>query len=131
MRLKRQLDYMRQVEMAVVVSEENGEEEKFAAQGLDIKPHRERMEQLDEHGHDIEYNFKDPDHPLQLVFVCAMWLTGFDAPTRLDAVPRQADEGSHPDADHRPRQPGDVAQDQRGGARRTARSSITTTSSAT
>ncbi len=33
------------------------------------------------HGHDIEYNFKDPEHPLQLVFVCAMWLTGFDAPT--------------------------------------------------
>lgn len=36
---------------------------------------------LDANGHDIEYNFKDPGHPLQLVFVCAMWLTGFDAPT--------------------------------------------------
>ncbi len=43
--------------------------------------HAKRLEQLDEHGHDIEYNFKDPEHPLQLVFVCAMWLTGFDAPT--------------------------------------------------
>lgn len=80
-RLKRIVDSMRGVEMAVVVSEENGEEAKFAAQGLDIKPHRERMNRLDEHGHDIEFNFKDPDHPLQLVFVCAMWLTGFDAPT--------------------------------------------------
>ncbi|MDX9766718.1 MAG: type I restriction endonuclease subunit R [Ectothiorhodospiraceae bacterium] len=80
-RLKKIVDYMRKVEMAVVVSAENGEEEKFTAQGLDIKPHRERMERLDAHGHDIEYNFKDPDHPLQLVFVCAMWLTGFDAPT--------------------------------------------------
>ena len=39
------------------------------------------MEQVDENGHDLEYNFKDPDDPLQLVFVCAMWLTGFDAPT--------------------------------------------------
>ena len=39
------------------------------------------MNTVDEHGHDIEYNFKDPEHPLQLVFVCAMWLTGFDAPT--------------------------------------------------
>jgi type I restriction enzyme R subunit len=29
----------------------------------------------------VEYNFKDPEHPLQLVFVCAMWLTGFDAPS--------------------------------------------------
>lgn len=80
-RLKRIVDTMRGVEMAVVVSEENGEEEKFKAQKLDIKPHRERMNRLDEHGHDIEYNFKDPEHPLQLVFVCAMWLTGFDAPT--------------------------------------------------
>jgi len=48
---------------------------------LDIKPHRERMEKIDAEGHDVEYNFKDPKHPLQLVFVCAMWLTGFDAPT--------------------------------------------------
>ena len=80
-RLQKQLEWMRKVKMAVVVSAENGEEEKFSAQGLDIGPHRKRMEQLDAHGHDLEYNFKDPDHPLQLVFVCAMWLTGFDAPT--------------------------------------------------
>jgi type I restriction enzyme R subunit len=80
-RLKKRVDYMRRVEMAVVVSEEAGEEEKFKKQELDIKPHRQRMNSVDEHGHDIEYNFKDPEHPLQLVFVCAMWLTGFDAPT--------------------------------------------------
>ena len=72
---------MRSVEMAVIVSEEADEEKKFAKQKLDIKPHRDRMNKLDEHGHDVEYNFKDPAHPLQLVFVCAMWLTGFDAPT--------------------------------------------------
>lgn len=81
MRLQKQLDYMRAVQMAVVVSEEADEDKKFAKQKLDIKPHRERMNRLDEHGHDVEYNFKDPEHPLQLVFVCAMWLTGFDAPT--------------------------------------------------
>ncbi len=81
-RLKKIVDYMRAVEMAVVISEEAGEEEKFKKQELDIKPHRDRMNKVDEHGHDIEYNFKeDPAHPLQLVFVCAMWLTGFDAPT--------------------------------------------------
>ena len=79
--LQKQLDYMRSVEMAVVVSEDGDEEKKFAKQKLDIKPHRERMNRLDAHGHDIEYNFKDPADPLQLVFVCAMWLTGFDAPT--------------------------------------------------
>ena len=80
-RLKKIVDYMRTVEMAVIVSEEGEEEKKFAKQGLDIKPHRDRMNKVDEHGHDVEYNFKDPEHPLQLVFVCAMWLTGFDAPT--------------------------------------------------
>ncbi|MDB5815579.1 MAG: type site-specific deoxyribonuclease, HsdR family [Rhodocyclales bacterium] len=79
--LKRLVDYMRQVEMAVVISEDAKDEERFKKQGLDIKPHRERINKLDEHGHDIEYNFKDPENRLQLVFVCAMWLTGFDAPT--------------------------------------------------
>ena len=78
---QKQLEYMRRVEMAVVVSEDADEEKKFAKQKLDIKPHRDRMNKLDEHGHDIEFNFKDAEHPLQLVFVCAMWLTGFDAPT--------------------------------------------------
>ena len=80
-RLKKLVDYMRAVEMAVVISEEAGEEKKFADKGLNVTPHRERMNRLDAHGHDIETNFKDPEHPLQLVFVCAMWLTGFDAPT--------------------------------------------------
>ncbi len=80
-RLQKQVDYIRSVQMAVIVSEEAEEEKKFAKQKLTIKPHRERMNKLDEHGHDVEYNFKDPQNPLQLVFVCAMWLTGFDAPT--------------------------------------------------
>jgi len=80
-RLKKLKEWMTAVEMAVIVSEEAGEEAKFAKKKLDIKPHRQRMNTLDAHGHDIEYNFKDPAHPLQLVFVCAMWLTGFDAPT--------------------------------------------------
>lgn len=80
-RLQQRLDYMRSVEMAVIVSEDADEEKKFAKQQLTIKPHRERINTVDEHGHDVEYNFKAPEHPLQLVFVCAMWLTGFDAPT--------------------------------------------------
>jgi type I restriction enzyme R subunit len=32
----------------------------LAKQGLDIKKHRERMNLIDENGHDIEDNFKDP-----------------------------------------------------------------------
>ena len=80
-RLKKIVEFMRSVEMAVVVSEEAGEEEKFDKQKLDIRPHRKKMNALDKHGHDIEYRFKDPPDRLQLVFVCAMWLTGFDVPT--------------------------------------------------
>ncbi len=80
-RLNQIVAYMRKVEMAVVISEDADEEKKFADQKLDIKPHRARMNKLDVHGHDIEYNYKDAENPLQLVFVCAMWLTGFDAPT--------------------------------------------------
>ncbi|MEQ8799973.1 MAG: type I restriction endonuclease subunit R [Salinisphaeraceae bacterium] len=80
-RMRTALAFMRSTEMAVVISEEAGEDERFAARGLDIKPHRERMDTTDKEGQDIEANFKDPDHPLRLVFVCAMWLTGFDAPT--------------------------------------------------
>jgi len=79
--LQERLKYMQSLEMAVVVSEEAGEEPKFAEQGLSLKPHRDRMNRIDAHGADVEDNFKDPAHPLQLVFVCAMWLTGFDAPT--------------------------------------------------
>jgi type I restriction enzyme, R subunit len=80
-RIQKLVDFIRSVQMAVIVSEEADEEKKFARQKLSIKPHRDRMNKLDEHGHDVEYNFKDPGDSLQLVFVCAMWLTGFDAPT--------------------------------------------------
>lgn len=29
----------------------------------------------------VEKKFKDPDDPLRLVFVCALWTTGFDIPS--------------------------------------------------
>ena len=75
------LNYMNSVEMAVVISSENGEEELFKKQGLNIKPHRDKMNAVTPEGKDIEDRFKDPNDPLQLVFVCAMWLTGFDVPS--------------------------------------------------
>lgn len=80
-KLKDIVNYMRNVKMAVVISHEDGEEEKFSNQGLSIKIHRDRINLVDENGFDIEDNFKDPENPLQLVFVCSMWLTGFDAPS--------------------------------------------------
>ena len=61
--------------MAVVVSPSQNEIADLAAKGLDIVPHRKRM--VDE---DLDAKFKDPDDPFRLVFVCAMWMTGFDAP---------------------------------------------------
>ncbi len=79
--LKRLLEWMRKTDMAVIVSEEAGEEGKFEKAGLDIRPHRKRMKQVDENGQEMQDKFKNPKDPLQLVFVCSMWLTGFDAPT--------------------------------------------------
>jgi type I restriction enzyme, R subunit len=80
--IETRLRYMKSTEMAVVVSAEDGEEEKFEAKGgLSIEKHRKRMVEKDVNGLGIEENFKDDNHPLRLVFVCAMWLTGFDVPT--------------------------------------------------
>lgn len=74
------LDYMNNVEMAVVISEEANEIEKFKEKGLDIIPHREKMNEITSDGKDLEDRFKEPNDKLQLVFVCSMWLTGFDVP---------------------------------------------------
>ncbi len=74
--LLEKIKVMESTDMAVVVSQSQNEIEDLKAKGLDIVPHRQRMlkENLDE-------KFKDPDGPLRLVFVCAMWITGFDVPT--------------------------------------------------
>ena len=74
--LQRRLDVLEPTDMAVIVSGEQNEIAKMAEKGIDIVPHRKRMneEKLDE-------LFKDPKEELRLVFVCAMWLTGFDAPS--------------------------------------------------
>ena len=72
------IDYMKKVEMAVIISEEADEEEKFNKQELDISQHRKKMQEITPEGEDIEDRFKNPNDNLQLVFVCAMWLTGFD-----------------------------------------------------
>jgi len=79
--LQKRLDFMNNTQMAVVISGDADEEAKFQKQGLTVKPHRDRMTRVDAEGRDYEDNFKDPGHPLRLVFVCAMWLTGFDVPS--------------------------------------------------
>ncbi len=76
------LDYMNKVDMAVVISGDDNDDEveKFKKYGLDITKHRAKMKAITPDGKDIEDRFKDPNDSLQLVFVCAMWLTGFDVP---------------------------------------------------
>ena len=67
---------MREVDMAVVVSQGQNEIDDLRQKGLEILRHRKRMQE-----EDLETKFKDPNDPLRLVFVCAMWITGFDVPT--------------------------------------------------
>src|SRR5439155_3274165 len=74
--LLERLNWMRSVDMAVIVSQSQNEIDDLKQKGLDILPHRERMQR-----EDLESKFKDPDDPLRLVFACAMWITGFDVPT--------------------------------------------------
>ena len=74
--LLERLDWMRALDMAVVISQSQNEIADLDEISLDIRPHRARM--LDE---DLETKFKDPADPFRLVFVCAMWITGFDAPS--------------------------------------------------
>ncbi|MDW3219099.1 MAG: HsdR family type I site-specific deoxyribonuclease [Acidimicrobiales bacterium] len=69
-------EFMRSTDMAVVVSQGQNEQADMAELGLDITPHRQRMVK-----EDLDSEFKDPADPFRLVFVCAMWLTGFDAPS--------------------------------------------------
>ncbi len=71
-----QIAFMRDTDMAVVVSQSQNEIADLQELGLDIASHRKRM--LDE---DLDERFKDPTDPFRLVFVCAMWMTGFDVPS--------------------------------------------------
>ena len=93
--LRRQIDWMRETHAAVVVSEEQGEVEKFRRWDVDIVPHRRIIKE----GMDlpaemrakppfrnlqrmaVDDAFKEQEHPFRIAVVCAMWLTGFDVPS--------------------------------------------------
>ena len=93
--LRRQIEWMRQSRIAVVVSEEQGEVEKFRKWGLDITVHRrlikdgmdlpEEMRKKpqfhDMQSMELDNAFKEEEHPFRIAIVCAMWLTGFDVPS--------------------------------------------------
>ena len=71
--LERKLQWMQNTEMAVVISQDQNEIQTFRKWGLDILPHRAKMEKRE-----LDKEFKADDSELRIVFVCAMWLTGFD-----------------------------------------------------
>ena len=71
--LERKLKWMQETEMAVVISQEQNEIQTFKKWDLDITYHRTKMEKRE-----MDKEFKDSANPLRVVFVCAMWLTGFD-----------------------------------------------------
>ena len=72
----RELQWIRETEICVVVSAEQNEIQKFKKWDLDIEPHREKM-----NSQNLESRFKEEDDPFRFVIVCAMWITGFDVPT--------------------------------------------------
>jgi len=63
------------IDMAVVISQEQNEVKKFKEQGLEIAKHRKRMVK-----EDLATIFKDANSNFKIVFVCNMWMTGFDVP---------------------------------------------------
>lgn len=73
--VKDKIAELKKVDMAVVISQEQNEGKKFKDKGLDIIPHRKRMV-----NEDLANLFKDPESNFKIVFVCNMWMTGFDVP---------------------------------------------------
>ena len=74
--LQEKIRYMENTDMAVVVSPGQNEIDELRQRGVDITPHRNRI-----NTEDLDTKFKDPDDPFRIVFVCAMWTTGFDVPS--------------------------------------------------
>ena len=73
--LETRIKYMKETEMAVVVSQSQNEIVELKLKGVDIAPHRKKMVK-----EDLDKRFKDENDKLRIVFVCAMWMTGFDVP---------------------------------------------------
>ncbi|MFP4134913.1 MAG: type I restriction enzyme endonuclease domain-containing protein [Halothece sp.] len=83
---QRQIQWMEETIASVVISQEQGEVQKFREWGLEeeINFHRNRInngfELADGKQISLEAAFKKADHPFRIAIVCAMWLTGFDVP---------------------------------------------------
>jgi len=76
LQLKRKLAKVEETEVCVVVSSEQNEVDKFRKMKLEIAPHRKKIVERD-----LEKEFKDEENTFRFAIVCAMWITGFDAPS--------------------------------------------------
>jgi type I restriction enzyme, R subunit len=75
---KQRLQVLTTTDMAVIVSPGQNEIEQMQKLG---PRHRAAPQAHERLAAGLDEKFKDTDDPLRLVFVCAMWLTGFDAPS--------------------------------------------------
>lgn len=83
--IERTIKYMRETKMAVVFSESDQKDEKkrleefnkeHPQEQIDFQPHYDLLKSNKK----LDEDFKDEGNPLRLVFVCNMWMTGFDVP---------------------------------------------------
>jgi len=72
-KIRQTIEQYEGIDMAVVVSQGQNEIADMEEFEIDMRPIRARIQ-----NEDLETKFKDPDSNLRMVFVCAMWITGFD-----------------------------------------------------
>jgi type I restriction enzyme, R subunit len=79
--LSNKIAYMKQTEMAVIVSADEDDAKHSAemseqtGEHIDLTFHYQRLQ-----CRNLAEDFKNANHPLRIAFVCAMWMTGFDVP---------------------------------------------------
>lgn len=75
-KIQEEIEKLEKVDMAVVVSQSQNEIAELEPFDIDMRRLRGRIQK-----ENLEEEFKKDGSNLKIVFVCAMWLTGFDVPT--------------------------------------------------
>ena len=77
--LENKIKEIENIESSIVISQSMDEVEKMKKWNIDIDPLREIMNKKDKEGNFIlEKRFKDDNDNFKIVFVCGMWMTGFN-----------------------------------------------------
>ncbi len=74
-KLEQKIEFISDLDTCAMVSQSQNEVADLAPYGIDMREVRGRI--LHE---DLETRFKNSEDNLRIVFVCAMWMTGFDVP---------------------------------------------------